>query len=183
MNNYLKLIYLLEKMKGKNFQYIGRCLDLVWIGFGDLIERKTEHGVDRIAEYSLHIQCPFKIMDKCKIVVGKGDMFVSATDIEDAVDLSLQNNTLFDLKAKTLMDSFKKEKIIDVKLKEWGDLKIYLESINKQYLLIILMMRKRGACFELTMMMNMWWLMEQVLKFANNLILLCRYLRYTYLSA
>ena len=130
MNSYFKLIYLLDKLKGKKIQYIGRCLDLVWIGFGDIIERKTKQGVDKIAEYSLHIQCPFKIVDKCKIVVGKSDMFVSATDKEDTVDLNLQNNTLFDLKAKTLMDSFNTEKIIDVELNEWGDLFIYLDSIN-----------------------------------------------------
>lgn len=67
----------MDEILGKRLRYIGYCLDLLWMGFGDIIERDDTilNQKEYVAQYSLHIQCPFEIYDNQRkyMVLSSGD--------------------------------------------------------------------------------------------------------------
>lgn len=130
MDNILNAVEMCKKLNGQKMQYIGRCLDLVWIGFGDLFERKSRGRTEKVARYSLHIQCPFRVENKNNIFVGSHDLFIPASAEDTVVDLNKRESTMFDSKINLFNEKFNNETIANIELSGCGDLKIYLTNIN-----------------------------------------------------
>jgi hypothetical protein len=65
---------------GEPFWYIGRAVDLVWLGFGPLgRKRKPLGGSDVLGRFALHLQCPWRISGPRGIVVGGHDIYSPAS--------------------------------------------------------------------------------------------------------
>jgi hypothetical protein len=73
MKNQIEKI--IQQLIGLPLWSIGRAGGLVWFAFG--VERRevlVRRGVKKIvSEYSLHLQCPWRIRGRDKIIVGYGD--------------------------------------------------------------------------------------------------------------
>lgn len=131
---YNEAISRLNDLVGKKIRYIGRCLEIVWIGFGDTVIRKSLRGEeDFVAERSLHIQCPFRLIDENEIILGYDDLFTSNNKENPRVDLNIYNSTIFDTKCDYINSSdYIDKKVVDVKLSPFGDLSIRLENFEIQ---------------------------------------------------
>jgi len=83
--------------------YIGRAADLVWIGFGEVIHAPSQLDPDRrLARYSLHVQCPFRVEADGRTLLGSGDIYVHPDTPEDTpldFDWDCQGENLFDHRA------------------------------------------------------------------------------------
>lgn len=124
---------LLGLLLHQKLQYIERTLNLVCLGFGKLLERKDRHGLtDEIAEYSIHVQCPFRILFNNKIVLGSDDLFLSQSADIDNVDLNKKDSCLFDCKSKSLIQKFNNEIIIGVDMNKQNDLILYTDNLTIQ---------------------------------------------------
>lgn len=116
---------------GKELQYIYRSCDLIEIGFGDLFRRKNSRGTElTVATYSLHVQCPFRISDETTILVGSNDLFTPSNNNDIAVDLAVQNSSLFDLKICELDKYLKGHCVTSVTINKFGDLEVQLSNIR-----------------------------------------------------
>ena len=57
----------------KPLKYIGRAGNLAWLGFGEYVTTINHKGIQRkIAQYTLHIQCPFRITQTEKKIICAG---------------------------------------------------------------------------------------------------------------
>lgn len=65
----------IQQLIGLPLWSIGRAGGLIWFAFG--VERRNvllrKGGKKVVSEYSLHIQCPWRIRKRNKIIVGYGD--------------------------------------------------------------------------------------------------------------
>lgn len=128
MQDYLLLK---EMLLNKKLQYIGRTCELVWFGFGNLVERTDSKGrVNLVASYALHLQCPFRVADDNGILVGYNDLFVSSEDICAAVDLDERDCTMFDKKVDNLKQLIENEYVKDVSVNKYGDLSVQLSNLT-----------------------------------------------------
>jgi hypothetical protein len=70
----------LAVLVGEPFWYIGRAVDLVWLGFGPLgRKRKPLDGWRVLGRFALHLQCPWRITGPRGIVVGARDIYSPAS--------------------------------------------------------------------------------------------------------
>ena len=100
----------LSLIKGKLFRYIGRAGDLVWLGFGKDVVFKNYRGIERkTAQYSLHIQCPFRISCNGKKKIGSGDMYETNSITRRSSDFNQDetNTNIYDEKALILTQELK----------------------------------------------------------------------------
>ncbi|WP_338780574.1 hypothetical protein [Metabacillus sp. FJAT-52054] len=56
-------------------QEAGRASNLFWLGIGPLSTVQTKKGSDIGAEYSLHIQCSWRLSEGKKIIAGSRDFY------------------------------------------------------------------------------------------------------------
>lgn len=130
MIDYLSAMKLCAELKGKKIQYIIRSLNLVDIGFGSLFERVSISGKPyTVASFALHIQCPFRLIYQNRIIAGSEDMYICSCD-EDATDLNVNKNSLFDHKIHEIQESFKDEYVTDIKVNVFGDLEIICSNLS-----------------------------------------------------
>ncbi|WP_294361036.1 hypothetical protein [uncultured Clostridium sp.] len=113
----------IKELEGKNLDSIGRCSDLVWLAFGNMISRWNERkkASIKVPEYSLHIQCPWRIIYKSQIVLGSRDVYLpSSIHTEDQLfEWDIEGNNRFD-ELKNLFSNKKDNKFL-VKLFEVQD--------------------------------------------------------------
>lgn len=87
-------------IEGKKLNCIGRCSDLVWLQFGDITSRWSDREKSNInvSEYSLHIQCPWRIVYKSQIILGSRDIYLpnSMHKEDDLFQWDVQGNNMFD---------------------------------------------------------------------------------------
>ncbi len=121
----------LMNLKNKKMQYIKRSCDLVDIGFGDLVKRKNRKNEDvLVARYSLHIQCPFKILYKQKMLTEYNDLYVSSANAYEMVDVGQKNCTLFDKRLQEYTNELCDEYVVGVLTNQIGDITISLSNIT-----------------------------------------------------
>lgn len=54
----------------------GRASDLLWVHFGEMRRVSTyKKGWKFVGEYALHLQCPWRLTQREKLVTGRGDIF------------------------------------------------------------------------------------------------------------
>jgi len=119
---------------------IGRAGGLVWFAFG--VERREVpncKGKKKIvSEYSLHVQCPWRIRNRNKIIVGYGDRFYASGDDpyrefpEDEPDRI--GNNQFDQRASEFIKEYEQKPIIVTSVKADALGGIYLK-LTKGYFL------------------------------------------------
>ena len=116
---------------GKNLQYIKRTCELVELGFGRIFRRKNRHGKDvEVAEYTLHLLCPFRITAMGKILIGSDDLFVSSSKETDLVDLDKHGTCVFDERLELFHHFCMNEIVSSVVLTENGDLNLQLTTLQ-----------------------------------------------------
>lgn len=130
----------LKRLIGLPLQKAGRASDLVWFGFGNFvkIEDKRHGGYREVAEYSLHIQCAWRITDFEKIITGSSDRFIPNSQIKDYEEFNwdVQNANRCDEQLKVLLDKLSTDLIVkDVTVNKFGDAKIFF---NDDYLLEVI---------------------------------------------
>ena len=114
---------------GYPLKYIGRSIDLVKIGFGEELSRKNLRGVEvHTYLFSLHLQCPFRIVKEGKILVGYNDLFVSSDGSISQVDLEIKESLIFDKRVNENLSFLVGEQVQSVVLSNTRDLEIKLNS-------------------------------------------------------
>lgn len=118
---------------GERFRYIGRAGNLVWLGFGKDTAFKNYKGEnEKRAQYSLHIQCPLRIIHNEIKQIGSGDIYEPCSTMKYAenFDWDIQGANLFDEKARIIAKELLLNEITvtDIKCSETGDVRIYLSN-------------------------------------------------------
>jgi hypothetical protein len=132
----------IQPLVGLPLWSMGRAGGLIWFAFG--VERRevtTRKGSTKIvSEYSLHVQCPWRIRDHSRIFAGHGDRFYPSGDdpyrdfSENELD-KIGNNQLDQRASKFMMDHEQSPLIVRfVKADEIGSISIIL---NQDYSLEI----------------------------------------------
>lgn len=71
----------LNDILGMPLTRTGRSANLVWFGFGKIIDVVDFHGnKGKAAQYSLNIQCCWRVVKDEKILVASGDMYVAGAN-------------------------------------------------------------------------------------------------------
>jgi len=113
---------------------IGRASNLCWMMFGETFIEKDIFGKEvEKGEFSLHLQCPWRIRDTINSVIklASGDMYEPNSNMEwsENFEWDIQGNNLFDEKVKNL---FPKDIPVYVKsaaVLENGDLTILFSNM------------------------------------------------------
>ncbi len=121
----------LKKIVGLSLISAGRACDLIWFVFGGMVKREDERrgSFQEAAEYSLHVQCAWRLTDPEKIIVGSADRFIpnSANNYSDNFDWDVQGENRCDEQLKALFSGFEDGFIVkDVSADRFGGLKIHL---------------------------------------------------------
>ena len=123
----------LSNIIDKPFRYIGRSGNLAWLGFGKDVSWISYNGEKKItAQYSLHIQCSFRIICNGKKKIGSGDMYEpnSTTTWSEKFDWNELGANLYDENALLITQglSYNNTIVTNVKSNEAGDIQIYLSN-------------------------------------------------------
>ena len=94
----------LSILVGKRLRYLGRAVDLAWIGLGDDEEvRDPRTGRTRtLAEHALHVQCALRIAGPDGPFVGSGDMWIWPDPGGDDRERPAVGEALFDRRPEQL---------------------------------------------------------------------------------
>jgi hypothetical protein len=71
----------LKPLIGLRLSRIGVAADMRTLQFGDAVARK---GGGMVGEYSLHIQCPWRLEDEKKVITGSSDLFLPSAEGEQS---------------------------------------------------------------------------------------------------
>jgi hypothetical protein len=122
----------LRKLSGLKLQYAGRASNLFWLGFGEMISVRRRKGTERMAEYSLHIQCSWRITKGNKIVVASRDFYYPRSDWDeenDDFDWDVQGTNRFDEKIKNFLEVVKGQLIVErIDSDDIGGIKVHLSD-------------------------------------------------------
>ncbi|MDQ0227913.1 hypothetical protein [Metabacillus niabensis] len=119
------------KIVGSKLQYAGRASNLLWLGFGDIVQIIRRGRTEEAAEYALHIQCSWRITLGSKIVVASRDFYSPHSqwdeDYED-FDWDIHGNNRFDERMKAFIKENRQIKVIQIDSDEVGGLTILLSG-------------------------------------------------------
>ncbi|MDN7240755.1 hypothetical protein QWY14_03090 [Planococcus sp. N028] len=121
-----------EKLAGLKLRYLGRASNLLWLGFGDLIDVVRRGETEELAEFALHVQCAWRITKASTIYVGSHDFYVPSSkwegDMEDFY-WDIQGNNRFDERVRWLMRSIKSGLVVEnIEADTFGGLTVYLSN-------------------------------------------------------
>ena len=116
MKNQIEKV--MQQLVGLPLWSMGRAGDLIWFAFG--VERRevpTRKGLKKIvSDFSPHVQCPWRIREDGRIIVGHGDLYYPAGD--DPYGEFAENPpgrigaNQFDQRALKLMKDYEKSPLI-----------------------------------------------------------------------
>lgn len=114
----------INKVHKKKFLCLGRATNLLWIQFGNILKLKNFKNEEiEKGEYVFHIQCPWRFIQKNKILLGNEDIYQSEEYIEN-FDWTKKGTSIFDKKESSINELLKNTKVKEVYLNSLGDLKI-----------------------------------------------------------
>ncbi|GAB2854359.1 hypothetical protein [Lentzea nigeriaca] len=119
----------LANLVGERRQYVGRAAGLIWVGFGALRVVTGHNGRTReIAEYALHLQCPWRLLDGDEVVTGSYDVHQPRPGWsgDDDFDWDVQGANRFDARARKLTAYLAEESVVvtAADVTAWCDLTI-----------------------------------------------------------
>ena len=110
---------------------MGRAVDLAWFEFGSRRTVKGWKGVEKeVGDYALHVQCPWRIILRDKIVIGRGDIFCTPEESDEPTppDFDWQKGNRFDRIAEEFCQGESQQLLVQaVNTGEVGRLAIVLE--------------------------------------------------------
>lgn len=126
----------LDKIIDEPVSCIGRAANMVWIGIGKNVMTVDRKGRERKkTEYALHIQSPWRIINKKKgeIVMTSSDMYAPRTGMvySEDFDWEPQGNNLFDEKSQNWLKREMPIYIKKYKINRWGDLTLFFSNNEK----------------------------------------------------
>ena len=99
----------LKKLEGCNLTCIGRTANMMYLEFGGKVKKVSRGKVRIYPEYTLHIQCPWRIKENSEIILGSGDIYRPfCLDVPDDWDYEIYNrkdeeSSVFDVAVKKLI--------------------------------------------------------------------------------
>lgn len=115
-----------NKIKGKNLVSVDRCADMPVLDFGDTITLNKRGKQREYPEYSFHIQCPFRVVMKKRIILGSDDIYCVLDDEDD--DWETYGNNRYDKMVNDIIKPMLPVKVLDIFVSEPGDILIKLEN-------------------------------------------------------
>jgi hypothetical protein len=115
----------ISRIVGLEWTGLGRAADLVWCTFGRTVKWLNYKGelVDK-PEYSLHLQCPFRIAYQGRIRVGSSDIYLSTgNQVTDSAATS-DEAVAFDIKATAITSGIGLSRAAWVAVSGFGDISI-----------------------------------------------------------
>lgn len=115
---------------GKPLWRSTRAADMACFQFGGRHKRKASRGVDaEVGDYSLHVQCSWRITRGDEIVVGKEDLYQPEGPVEIDNYFDWQKNNLLDARLKTLFaDNQRQFAVVGTALRAAGQLDILFDD-------------------------------------------------------
>lgn len=111
---------------------IGRAVDLVWFEFGSRRTVKGWKGVEKtVGDYALHVQCPWRIIVRDSIVIGRGDIFCTPQESDEPTppNFDWQKGNRFDRIAREFLRNESRQLMVQaVSAGEAGRITILLEG-------------------------------------------------------
>lgn len=122
----------LARLVGEPWRYVGRACDLVWLGFGPRREVTDGDRVREIAEYALHLSCPWRLLAGNRRVTGSSDIYVPPPGWtgEGDFDWDVQGANRFDVRAGQLTAHLAAQEVVvtSVEVTELGELTVSLSE-------------------------------------------------------
>lgn len=115
-----------KEIIGFSIYDMNRTTDLFCLQIGNGTDYK---GLFEVGQYTFHIQCSWRITNG-DIILGRGDIYNPATGVDyEEFDCGELNNSRFDEKLVQLKKDWnKKLNVLDVEVRDSGDLKITFEN-------------------------------------------------------
>ncbi|MEU0935570.1 MULTISPECIES: hypothetical protein [unclassified Embleya] len=121
----------LQRVVGLTFHEIGRFESMATLGFGDEVPlTTTDGGPARTGRaYALHIQCPFRLLQGNRIVLGSEDLYRRLPE-GSPPSADREQEYAYDRGAEVVEGvlSRAKPRILSIAVAEIGDLRIELEQ-------------------------------------------------------
>jgi hypothetical protein len=121
----------LNKINGLKLQYTGRASDLFWLGFGEIVQIIRRGRTEETAEYTLHIQCSWRITLYNKIVVASRDIYAPNPewdDLNDVFDWDIQGNNKFDERIKSFSKYSGQLMVERIEADDVGGIEVFLSN-------------------------------------------------------
>ena len=85
---------------------LGRAADLAWFQFGSRRSVKDWKEKEKVGDYALHVQCPWRITLGESVVIGRGDIFCRPEEREEPTpaDFDWQKSNRFDRIVRQLFE-------------------------------------------------------------------------------
>lgn len=123
----------LKKIIGFPLRNAGRACDVIWFGFGNLINKEDKRcgGLREVAEFALHIQCSWRLTSFEKIIVGSADKYIPSSEIKNYnnFDWDIQGANRCDEQLKGLFLNQSTELIVEnIIVDKFGGIKVFLSE-------------------------------------------------------
>ena len=141
---------------GQRINYIGRASNMLDIHFGENVVVTTRLGTKTVGTYTLHVQCPWRIINLSKkgIHLGSLDFYSPSDKVKADQNFSYKSFTwdvrgqnLFDEKAQKWFSGLEGVTVTDAKMNRFGDAKIDLS--NGDRIEIFVTATDEGECWRL----------------------------------
>ena len=111
----------------KKILEIGRVADMVWIIFGGSEDTSCCMDTRGNKEYSLHIQCTFRLLKNGEILLGNTDIYCAGEGESEIISSYTAGMSLFDQRAK-YFNSLLPLTVTGINVAENGDIRISLQD-------------------------------------------------------
>ena len=121
-----------DKIVGKRFNRISRCIDMLCIWVAENIMVKFNHKEEECerAEFAFHIQTQWRFVKNDTLLLGSRDIYIPFCDNVpddweyDIVDRSREESSVFDVKKHDLEKLLENQFVTGYEMSKLGDLKI-----------------------------------------------------------
>lgn len=147
----------ISRLIGQPVHSIGRAANMLDLHFGeDVIVPDRISKEKHVGTYSLHVQCPWRIInpEKRKVLLGSLDFYAPSTrrlaaeDFDyNHFDWDVQGENLFDEKAQEWFAGLEHVTVVAARMNRFGDARIDLS--NGDRIEIFVMATDDGECWRL----------------------------------
>jgi len=117
---------------GKKLRCSGRASNLFWLEFGEMITITRRDKTEQTAEYSLHIQCSWRITQQNTILTASRDFYSPNSEcfeVDENFDWDIVGNNRFDERIKSFLHAVQNRLIVEkIDSDEIGGLKVFLSD-------------------------------------------------------
>jgi hypothetical protein len=121
----------IKLLEGQQLQKIGRVANLIWLAIGEMRECMIANKMRLRSTYAIHITCACRVIGINREILFTGDdKYFPKPGVPDDEDFDwdVQDNNLFDHKAKIWFSSNSPIYVSSVEISRLGDLKILFSN-------------------------------------------------------